>query len=105
MRRWSMFSIIDPVCLFEGNVKQGSSEWACEYAGRVFVFLDEINRNRFMINPKLFLRKAPQLPKNYNIALTGPSKSGKTEFANRLAEAYGYQVIELQDYLMKKVQE
>jgi adenylate/nucleoside-diphosphate kinase len=82
-RRWSLFGIVDPVSLNgpENLVKYGKPEQACEYAGRVFTFSSEENQEKFMRNPKPYLTEKPKLPKNYNIAIIGMSKSGKSTFA------------------------
>jgi len=82
MRRWSLFREIDPVLLSTQKiVKVGKPEFACGYAGRAFVFVNEENQNLFMKNPKPYLLSKPELSSNYNISIIGMSKSGKTTFA------------------------
>jgi len=84
-RRWSLFNQVDPVAL-NGNtglVKYGKPEFAAEYAGRAFVFSSEENLEVFMKNPKPYLLAKPKLPQNYNIAIVGMAKSGKSTFAKR----------------------
>ena len=56
-RRWSKFYQVDPVELFRGNVIIGKGEFACDYAGRVFLFDTEANQNEFLKNPKQCLKQ------------------------------------------------
>lgn len=103
LRRWSLFSTFDPVALLAGKVIRGSSDQAVEYAGRIFVFSSEENKNAFILNAKKYLEEKPTLPKNYNISITGLCKSGKSTIAKLLAEYYGYRVIEFGEYIEEKV--
>ena len=50
----------------------GKVEFACDYAGKIFLFENEDNQNRFMSNPRRFLKQAPKLPTSYSIAVLGP---------------------------------
>ena len=63
----------------------GKFEFAAEYAGRVFVFENENNLNKFINCPRNFVQKLPQLPKKTNIAIAGPRKSGKKTLAKILS--------------------
>lgn len=77
----------------------GKCEFAAEYAGRVFVFDNEVNLNMFLSNARRYLTVLPQLPKTTNIFITGPRKSGKKTIANMLAEVYGLKVVNVQDII------
>jgi len=46
----------------------------------------------------------PKLPKNYNIAIIGMSRSGKSTFAKRLAEKYPLKVCELDDFMSQIIE-
>lgn len=85
VRRWSPWQQIDPVDLHKGLVETGKAgEFACEYAGRVFVFTSEENQNAFLANPRKYLQNPPKLPKTYNVAIIGPRRAGKKTMANLL---------------------
>jgi adenylate/nucleoside-diphosphate kinase len=49
----------------------GKAEFACSFAGRVFLFSSEENQKMFLSNPKFFLNLKPQMPKRYNLAIIG----------------------------------
>lgn len=49
----------------KGKVVTGKSEFACDYAGRVFLFDNEDNLNLFEKNARKYLNKLPVLPKMY----------------------------------------
>ena len=83
-RRWSKFYQVDPVELYRGSLAMGKGEFACEYAGRVFLFDSEPNLLEFLSNPKPYLKKTPQLPSTFNIALVGMRETGKRTFAKLL---------------------
>jgi adenylate/nucleoside-diphosphate kinase len=106
-RRWSLFNQVDPVELNANNglVKYGKPEFACEYAGRAFVFFSEENLETFIRNPKPYLLQKPKLPANYNIAIIGMSKSGKSKFAQSLAALYPLKVLEMDQYMTTKIAE
>ena len=105
-RRWSLFYTVDPVSLNgpENLVKYGKPEFACDYAGRAFVFNSEENLEKFLKSPKIYLQDKPRLPKNYNIAIIGMSKSGKSKFAKKLAEQYPLKVLELDEFMTKIIE-
>jgi len=69
---------VDPVELaLKAKIIIGKVEFACDYAGRVFLFENEDNLNKFLSQPRRFLNKPPCLPYSYNIAIVGPKLSGK----------------------------
>jgi adenylate kinase family enzyme/YHS domain-containing protein len=95
-RRWSFWKQIDPVSLLdEFVILNGKSEFAVDYCGRVFVFISEENRNKFFDNPKKYLKKLPDVPQNYRIAIFGPPKSGKNTIADMLGSIYGWKKVNL----------
>lgn len=51
--KFSNFNFTDPVELKENKkIVKGVPEFSVEYAGRVFVFANEINRNKFVAKPR-----------------------------------------------------
>ncbi|EGR31735.1 hypothetical protein IMG5_103090 [Ichthyophthirius multifiliis] len=96
VRKWSPWQQVDPVELSKGRLLIGKGEFACDYAGRVFLFENEENQNAFERNARKYLQKEPQLPKTYNIAIIGPRQSGKKTMANKLADQYGFLVVDLE---------
>ena len=74
----------------------GKFEFAAEYAGRVFVFDNEQNINAFLNLPRKYLTQLPKLPKNTNIFITGPRKSGKKTIANLFGSLYDLKVVNIQ---------
>jgi len=67
----------------------GKGEFACDYAGRVFLFDNEENQKKFLSYPRKYLMKLPELPKSYNIAIIGPRLAGKKTQAGLLCKQYG----------------
>jgi predicted AAA+ superfamily ATPase len=67
----------------------------------VFVFENEANLNSFLNLPRKYLTQLPKLPKNTNIFITGPRKSGKKTIANMLGSLYNLKVINIQEILEK----
>lgn len=71
--------------LTKNRVVPGKSEFACDYAGRVFLFENEENQVAFEKNARKYLKVPPKLPKTYNVAVIGPALSGKKTFSLRLS--------------------
>ncbi|KAL4506760.1 hypothetical protein ABPG72_001181 [Tetrahymena utriculariae] len=95
-RCWSPWQQIDPVELFKGRVVVGKSDYACDYAGRVFLFDNEQNQDAFSKNARKYLKKPPQLPKTYNVAIIGPRLSGKKTYGKKLAQEYGWKFVDVE---------
>ena len=104
-RQWSAFRNIDPVALASGKLVVGKGEFPCAYGGRVFVFDSEENMNKFYDNPKKYVNKRPEMPKEYNIAILGPKKSGKHHVADLLADRYGWKVVDIEEIVARKLTE
>jgi len=97
-RRWSLWKQIDPVALKDNSViYSGSTSFAAEYCQRVFLFINEENRNKFLENPKYYLKTPPEVPKKYRVCIIGPSKSGKNTVADILSKIYSWKKINLED--------
>ena len=97
-RRWSLWKHIDPVALKDDYViYNGSTTFAAEYCQRVFLFISEENKNKFIENPKYYLKQPPVVPKNYRVCVIGPTKSGKDTVAGMLSEIYGWRKINLEE--------
>jgi adenylate/nucleoside-diphosphate kinase len=94
-RQWSLWKQIDPVALSEGRVAEGTAEFAVEYAGKVFVFVDEKNQELFYLNPKRYLTDSPKMPDRYKLLILGPRKSGKRTQAEYLSARYGWRLIDV----------
>ena len=104
-RKWSQWKQIDPVALKdEFLILTGSTEFPAVYFGRVFLFVSEDNRKKFIENPKKYISTPPRVPVNYRISIIGPGKSGKTLIANMLSEIYGWRVIDMEE-IYEKVKE
>lgn len=97
-RRWSLWKQIDPVALKDDFLLlTGSTDYAAECCQRVFVFVSEENKNKFIENPKKYLLKPPQVPYNYRVCIFGPSKSGKNTIAQILTDMFGWKKINLNE--------
>lgn len=83
----------------------GQPDFAATYADRVFLFGVEENLNRFISNPKKYLQKAPEMPAQYRLLLQGPSGSGKKSQAKKLADKYGWKIIDFKQLVKDKVVE
>ena len=95
-RRWSFWKDIDPVSLKDKfTILHGSTEHAVEYVGRVFLFVNEDNKNLFLSNPKIYLKEKPKVPIEYKIAIIGPPKSGKKTIANIINELFDLTVVNI----------
>jgi adenylate kinase family enzyme/YHS domain-containing protein len=97
-RKWSLWKQIDPVALKENFlILNGNPEFGVEYFGRVFLFINEENKNRFIENPKKYLLAPPKVPKNYRVCILGPSRSGKNTVADFLSETFGWKKVNITD--------
>ncbi len=97
-RRWSLWKTIDPVSLKDDFViLNGSTEFPAEFMCRVFLFINEDNRKKFLDNPKKYLYTVPEVPKNYRVAIFGPPKSGKNTVAKIISNIFGWKKISLED--------
>ena len=104
-RKWSQWKQIDPVALKdEFLILTGSTEFPAVYFGRVFLFVSEDNRKKFLENPKKYISTPPQVPINYRVSIIGPPKSGKTLIANMLSEIYGWKIMDMEE-IYEKVKE
>ena len=104
-RKWSQWKQIDPVALKdEFLILTGSTEFPAVYFSRVFLFVSEENRKKFLENPKKYLSCPPQVPINYRVSIIGPSKSGKSLIPNMLSEIYGWKIIDMEE-IYEKVKE
>ena len=104
-RKWSQWKQIDPVALKdEFLILTGSTEFPAVYFSRVFLFVSEENRKKFIENPKKYISTPPRVPVNYRISIIGPGKSGKSLIANMLSEIYGWRVIDMEE-IYEKVKE
>lgn len=103
-RTWSKWQQTDAVELYlKEKVVPGKVEFACDYAGKVFLFDSEENQSRFMGNPRKFLRRAPTLPGSYSIAVVGARQSGKKSVARLLAETYGWKLVDIEGLVREKI--
>ena len=104
-RKWSQWKQIDPVALKdEFLILTGSTEFPAVYFSRVFLFVSEDNRKKFLENPKKYISTPPQVPINYRVSIIGPPKSGKTLIANMLSEIYGWKIMDMEE-IYEKVKE
>ena len=104
-RKWSPWKQIDPVALKDDFlILTGSTEFAASYFSRVFLFVSDENRKKFLENPKKYICSPPQVPVNYRISIIGPPKSGKSTIAQMLSELYGWKVMDMEE-IYEKVKE
>ena len=104
-RKWSQWKQIDPLVLKdEFLILTGSTEFPAVYFSRVFLFVSEENRKKFLENPKKYISCPPQVPINYRVPIIGPIKSGKALITNMLSEIYGWKIIDMED-IFEKVKE
>ena len=104
-RKWSPWKQMDPVSLKDDYLLlTGSTEFAAVYFGRVFLFINEDNRKKFLENPKKYINAPPQVPINYRISIIGPPKSGKSTIAEMLRELYGWTIIDMEE-IFEKIKE
>ncbi len=97
-RRWSAWKQIDPVALKdEYLILTGSTEFPATYFGRVFLFVSDDNRKKFLENPKKYICEPPQVPQNYRISIIGPPQSGKTTISNMLSQIYNWKIINMEE--------
>ena len=97
-RRWSPWKQIDPVALKdEFLILTGSTEFPASYFGRVFLFVSDDNRKKFLENPKKYINEPPQVPQNYRISIIGPPQSGKKTIANMLSQIYHWKIINMEE--------
>lgn len=97
-RRWSIWKMYDPVSLKDDFViLNGKTAFPAEFMGRVFLFISEENRKKFLDNPKKYLNEAPDVPKNYRVAIFGPPKSGKNSIAKMINQLFGWKRINLEE--------
>ena len=97
-RKWSPWKQIDPVALKdEFLILTGSTEFPASYFGRVFLFVSDDNRKKFLDNPKKYINEPPQVPQNYRISIIGPPQSGKKTIANMLSQIYHWKIINMEE--------
>ncbi len=97
-RRWSVWKTYDPVSLKDDFVIfNGKTAFPAEFMGRVFLFINEENRKKFLDNPKKYLTSPPDVPKNYRVAIFGPPKSGKNSIAKIINQLYGWKRISMEE--------
>ena len=89
----------DPVALSNGKLAEGKPEFPATYASRVYLFTSEKNQKEFLATPRKFLIDKPKMPSSYNIAIMGPSSSGKQTIAKMLSKRYGWKVINFAEIL------
>ncbi len=51
----------------------------------------------FVDTPRKYLCNKPRMPSTYNIALLGAHGTGKRTMAKRLAERYGWKIVDLDE--------
>lgn len=97
-RRWSLWKTIDPVAIKdEFVILNGTTEFPAEYMCRLFLFVSEDNRKKFLENPKKYLSTPPEVPKNYRVAIFGPPKSGKNTVAKIISNLFGWKKLSLEE--------
>lgn len=88
----------DPVALKEGILEEGLTEFGAEYCGRVFLFSNQVNLDRFLVFPQTYLEISPALPQ-YRVMIIGPEQAGQRTQAKLLCEQYGWKCISAEEAL------
>lgn len=104
-RVWSSWKTFCPVSLHEeddGYPREGSSDFAVEYAGRVFLLENEEKQKKFLDDPKVYLSTEPQVKsRKLSIAFSGPNEELQTKQASLLSQVYDLLVIDVQKELQR----
>jgi hypothetical protein len=104
-RQWSLWKTSDPVALYEGRVEPGVPENAAHFANNVFVFANDVNRDKFVKDPRKYLQLPPAMPQDYRLMMLGPRGSGVRAQAARLEQFYGWRVVDFMQVVQDKLRE
>jgi dephospho-CoA kinase len=61
--------------------------------------------NKFIACPKIYLKKAPEMPKKFRLLIAGHEGSGKKTMANLLEKKYGWRVSDWKAIVANRIQE
>lgn len=104
-KQWSLWKTIDPVSLNRGQVEVGLPEFAAHFGNNVFVFQNEENLKAFVKEPRLYIDKAPEMPKDFRLLMTGPRGIGVRTQAAMLEDLYGWRVVDFKKIVQEKLSE
>ena len=104
-RNWSLWQQTDPVHLAEGKVILGQPDFAASYHHQVFVFESEETQLKFIDNPKMYLQKAPEMPKCFRLLISGQAGAGKKTIAEKLANKYGWIIADYKKICAQRIEE
>lgn len=105
-RQWSFFKLVDCVEFCRRNsIRVGLPEFAVEFQNCVFVFCSEDNKAEFSKDPLSFLTRVPRLKGQANVLISCPDHSAAKEAALRLSASYGFELVDLGDYLLAKLRQ
>ncbi|XP_060046846.1 adenylate kinase 9 [Erinaceus europaeus] len=98
--RWqrSRWGRICPVSLKEGNLYQGSPDFAVSFLGKIYCLSSEEAMKTFSLNPRPYLLPPMPAPP-FKVFVFGPPSSGKTTLCKLLAEHYKGKVIDYSEHV------
>ncbi|CAE7321235.1 Psmd10 [Symbiodinium natans] len=107
-RRWSPWRLHCPVSLHEKRLTPGSSEFAVDYSGYVFLCAGEEQMRRFCQWPKRFLIEAPRINAPglaLGFGLLGPCGYRVAELAKRAQGSYDFDIVDLVSLLERAMKQ
>ena len=92
---WSFYKDIDCVDYVETKrIVRGVPENAVEYYGFVFIFSNEDNRNKFVANPKKYIKSIPILKNEINISILSHTFKDLNNLIEKVIAFYDFKVVD-----------
>eukprot|EP00795_Rhopilema_esculentum_P017699 gene17699-9356_t len=94
--RWrrSRWGRVCPVALYEGNIVQGSPQFAVSFLDKLYTMSSMDTLEKFMRNPRRYIM-SPQPRNPCKLCIVGPPLSGKTTLAQRIAAKYQAKIFDV----------
>eukprot|EP00794_Sanderia_malayensis_P000181 gene181-794_t len=104
--RWrrSRWGRLCPVALYEGNIVQGSPQFAVSFLDKLYVMSSADALDKFFTNPRPYLL-SPQPRSPCKLCILGPPLSGKTTLAKRIAEKYNAKIFDVDEMMRPKIKQ
>lgn len=84
------------------QTSQGSTKYAAEFLGKLFLLRDEESLKKFVKHPQKYASAAAALPTSARFAFVGPRLSGVTTQAAKCAELYGLRALVLDEEVQRQ---